>query len=120
MNCHVTLEQRREFQIQLANWNDDGPARRMEEVVLPLVSDWGTGLSRSLYLEAVVALLGGEEQCRHFAATTWQGYPTGRQPVHLIEQFVALEITCKKEELDVYESHLRRFWQTPTLRVFCG
>jgi hypothetical protein len=109
VNCHETLEQRRTFQIVRTEWLGVGPTQRLEQIVVALVNDWGTGLSRSLYQEAVVALAGGEEQCRQFTESKWQGQRIGRQPVLLIEQGVAFEITCKKHDLDHYESHLRRF-----------
>ena len=70
---------------------------------------------RSLYYEAVIALLGGEEQCGRFTQTHWQGIPTGRQPVAMIDDVAAFEITCKRHELDSYESHLQRFLTNTTL-----
>jgi GxxExxY protein len=116
VNCHETPEQRREFQVEHIDWCSNGPTERLEQIVVPLVRDWGTGLSRSLYQEAIVALAGGEERCEKFAETQWRGQRTGRQPVNLIEPAVSLEITCKKHDLDYYESHLRRFLTNTDLR----
>lgn len=109
VNCHETPDQRRKFQVEHINWCSNGPLEWLEQTVVPLVSDWGTGLARSLYQEAIVALAGGAERCEQFAETQWHGKRTGRQPVNLLEPAVALEITCKKHNLNYYESHLRRF-----------
>ncbi len=116
VNCHETPDQRRQFRIEHVEWCGVGPTERLEEILAPLVSDWGTGLTRSLYQEAIVALAGGAEQCEQFAETQWRGQPTGRQPVNLLEPAVAFEITCKKQDLDHYESHLRRFLSNTDLR----
>lgn len=109
VNCHESPEQRRQFQIDYFDWGGDGPTERLEQFVVSLVSDWGTGLTRSLYQEAIVALAGGAEKYEQFTETHWQGQRTGRQPVNLIEPAVAFEIACKKHDLNHYESHLRRF-----------
>lgn len=84
--------------------------------VVPLIRDWGTGLTCSLYLEAIVALAGGAERCEQFTETLWRGQRTGRQSVDLIEPAVAFGITCKKHDLDHYESHLRRFLSNTDLQ----
>lgn len=77
--------------------------------------DWGTGLTRALYHEAVVALLGGVLHCRRFTDTHWQGISTGRQPVDMIDDIAAFEITCLRRDLELYESHLERFLANTTL-----
>lgn len=115
VNCHETLEQRRQFQVDCVDWCANGPTNRLEHLVIPLVRDWGTGLSRLLYLEAIIALAGGEDRCRQFTATKWRGQRTGRQPVYLVEPGVALEITCKKCDLGHHEMHLRRFLENTDL-----
>lgn len=115
LNCLESPEQRRQFQVLCNHWNRDAAASRFEDVVVSLVRDWGTGLTRSLYLEAIVVLLGGEVQCRRFTQTHWQGIPTGRQPVDMIDDVTAFEITCKRHDLESYESHLQRFLTNTTL-----
>jgi hypothetical protein len=60
--------------------------------------------------------MGAAEQGQQFADTYWRGEKTGRQPIDLIERGVAIEITCKKNDLDHYESHLQRFLANTELR----
>ncbi|HRX79872.1 MAG TPA: GxxExxY protein [Pirellulaceae bacterium] len=109
VNCLESPEQRRLFQVDRHDWSKDTAACRFEDVLVSLVRDWGTGLTRSLYHEAVVALLGGEDRCRRFTQTHWQGTVTGRQPVDMIDEVAAFEITCMRRDLESFESHLRRF-----------
>ena len=115
VNCLESPDQRRQFRVDRHDWVRDAAASRFEDVVVSLVRDWGTGLTRSLYYEAVTALLGGEERCRRFTQTLWQGIPTGRQPVDMIDDIAAFDITCKRHELESYESHLQRFLTNTTL-----
>ncbi len=116
VNCHQVPEQRHQFQVVRIDWHGSGPTDDLEQIVVSLVNDWGTGLSRSLYKEAIASLAGRDEQCEQFTETQWGGQHTGRQPVTLIESAVALEITCKKYDLDDYESHLRRFLSNTILQ----
>lgn len=116
VNCHETYDQRRQFQIEHVDWHGDKPTERLEQTVVSLIRDWGTGLSRLLYHEAIVALLETTEQFEQYTDTHWRGEKTGRQPVDLIEPGVAIEITCKRNDLDHYESHLQRFLANTELR----
>jgi GxxExxY protein len=109
VNCHETLEQRRKFQVERVDWLSSAYTDRLEHITVDLVQDWGTGLSRSLYKESLIALLGGEDQCRGFTHTKWKSAQTGRQSVYLIAPFISFEITCIRQDLDHYLSHLRRF-----------
>jgi GxxExxY protein len=114
VNCHEPPEERRQFQVDRHDWTKNDAAGQFEDTVVSLVRDWGTGLTRSLYHEAVVALLGGVERCRRFTETDWQGIPTGRQSVDMIDDVTAFEITCKRSDLESYETHLRRFLTNTT------
>ncbi len=67
------------------------------QVVVSLFRDWGTGLSKSLYHEAIVALLGGEQQCLQTTETYWNGQRVGRREVYMINGCTAFEISCSRE-----------------------
>jgi GxxExxY protein len=117
VNCQEAPEQRKKFDTKRLNWFSTDPFRRLEQIVLPLILDWGTGLSKFLYLEAVIALAGGEERCRQCTDTFWQEQRIGQQPVYFIEEGVSIEVSCKKQDLDRYESHLRRLIKNTKLRA---
>lgn len=109
VNCHETLEQRRQFRIGQVNWIRNEHANRFEKVVVSLLKDLGTGLSRALYEEACTFLLCAPKPEGEFTEAFWRGNRTGRQAVHMIEKGIAFKITCKREELHIYEAHLKRF-----------
>ncbi len=48
VNCLESPGQRRQFHIDRHDWVRDAAAARFEDVVVALVHDWGTGLTRSL------------------------------------------------------------------------
>lgn len=109
VNCHETVEHRRNFQVDASRWSSHADARRFHEIVIGLLRDWGTGLDRALYLEALVHFLGGEERVKQKIATYWEGAAVGRQTVHQVAPGTALEITSLRKELDAYESNLQQF-----------
>lgn len=116
VNSHETLEQRRCFQVERIDWSESEITTRIEQLAVSLVRDWGTGLSRSLYQEAVFAMVSGNERCDQFAEARWQGHRTGQQPAILVDPFVALEITCKNGNLEPYEIHLHKFLNNTDLK----
>ena len=117
VNSHEPLSQRQRFRLDRVDWIDSASTDRIEQTAIDLVRDWGTGLSRSLYKETIIELLGGEDQCSGFTHANWKGAQTGRQSVNLIAPFLAFEITCFKQDLDHYLSHLRRFLQNTDLEA---
>lgn len=116
VNCHETLEQRRQFRIEQVNWIKDEHANRFEHVVVSLLRDLGTGLSRTLYEEACTFLLCGPTPEREFTDAFWRGNRTGRQAVQMIGKGIVFKLTCKREELHIYESHLKRFLANTDLK----
>lgn len=109
VNCHETIGKRRLFKVNKEDWHVSGESsRRLESIVTGMLRDWGTGLDRSLYTEAVIALIGGDA-VTGFVETFWDGRVTGRQPVNLLDQNTSIEVTTKRRGLDAYEAHLRRF-----------
>lgn len=108
VNCHESLHHRQQFDVDRHNWGNSLDSELFEKTVVAIVSDWGTGLSRSLYEDACVQLLGGSEQLEQFTATFWNEKPTGRQPVKLLNEGIAFEITCKRDDLAIYSSHLSK------------
>ena len=110
VNCHETTEHRRSFEIHKEEWHATSESgRQFERIVIALVRDWGTGLDRSLYLNAIVWLLGGPENVYRFVNTVWEGLVTGRQPVALLNSTASFVITTNRQDLDLQEMHLRRF-----------
>lgn len=119
VNCHETTEHRRSFQVDLARWPSPSDGRAFQNIVVNLLRDWGTGLDRGLYIEAISYFLGGPAVVRQPVETLWQGSVIARQHTNLVAPNTAFEVTCLRAELDSYERHLARFLENTTLeRVF--
>ena len=116
VNCHSTTEHRRSFQLDFERWpSPTADERRFQEIVTSLLHDWGTGLDRWLYIEAVTHFLGGPEVVRQSVATLWNGIVVGSQAINLVSPQVGFEISCLRRDLELYEKHLRRFLSHTTL-----
>lgn len=112
VNCHMTVDGRREFKLERTDWVNNSSYRSLEQLVVSLLHDWGTGLTAPLYLEAIVYLARLAEKNIN---TFWDGKITGKQPVHIIEQNHSLEVTCLSERIDSYKSNLIRFLKHTSL-----
>lgn len=112
VNCHMTVDGRREFKLERIDWVNNSSYRSLEQLVVSLLHDWGTGLTAPLYLEAIVYLARLAEKNIN---TFWDGKITGKQPVHIIEQNHSLEVTCLSERIDSYKSNLIRFLKHTSL-----
>jgi GxxExxY protein len=117
VNCHESTQQRQQFDLDRRNWSVSRVTTSFEQTVVALVKNWGTGLSRSLYEEACVHMFGGKECCERLVETYWNGRTTGRQPVKMIDDGVAFEITCKRKDLAIYASHLQKLLVNSNLRA---
>lgn len=106
VNCHMTVDGRREFTLERIGWVNNSSCRSIEQLVVSLLHDWGTGLTAPLYLEALVFLARLTEKSTN---TFWDRKITGKQTVHIIEQNHSLEVTCLTERIDSHKSNLVRF-----------
>jgi hypothetical protein len=74
------------------------PAARPHFIFLPCHL-FASKSHANLHEEACVHLFGGREYCERFVETYWHERTTGRQPVKMIEEKMAFEITCKRDGL---------------------
>lgn len=120
VNCEITTEQRRSFQIQADDWNRASPGcAEFQDYVVGLFRDWGTGLDVHLYEQAVIHRYGGREQVECPVEVLWEGHAVGQHLVRLIAPATAFKITTLRKDLPAYESNLRRFLDHTNLeRVF--
>lgn len=107
---YLLLADRRRFTVV-----DDGvdaapELRRIKNLFLDLVGDWGTGLELTLYTEAMTELLGGEERVIQEIEIVSGTRVAGRQKVHLALPDIVLKITsADKRGRDRFVQHARRF-----------
>ncbi len=116
VNCHESTQHRQQFKVERVNWSVPHETTLFEQTVVALVKDWGTGLSRSVYEEACVHLFGSKESCEQMVATYWNGKPTGQQPVKMLDEGFAFEVTCKRTDLETYASHLHKLLDNTNLK----
>lgn len=116
VNCQTSRRDRSNVQIELVNWVDDRSTSKFVEVVIGFANDIGTGLSRSLYQEAIGTLLGGIEVCRQSIEAKWNGQSIGLQQVSLLDHQVGFDVTCLNSRLSTQESNLHRFLRNTSLK----
>ncbi len=108
VNCNIDQSQRKEFAVLRCRWPPERANKEFESLLIGLVRDWGTGLQRSLYTEAISGLIGRELGSVGMVSTHWNGAQIQTQPFHLIENDVAWVINCQPSGIDGYRSHLHR------------
>lgn len=106
VNSTLDLSERRRCNTITTDWNGPSDFRRMVE---ELVLDWGTGLDQSLYTEATVYALGGEDIVTQQLPMKINGVSPGNQRFHLLDSNSAFRITTfQHPNIDHYETSLRK------------
>ena len=110
VNTTLTFADRLQFEISGERWNRIVPgATRVEEILVPLVRDWGIGLELPLYEDALAHFLGGEAAVICDVEVLGNGVSLGVQRLRLAAPRVAFKLTAFSEHLDAFETHARRF-----------
>lgn len=86
------------------------------QLVVDLVRDWGTSLSVSLYHQAVVHLLGGQESVECMLPLTRDGRQLANQRFHLVDCQTAFELTAFANPDHNYTVQLQRLLRLSPLR----
>ena len=106
VNAVLDDAERRRLCVTDTHWRGAAEFRRMIE---ELVADWGTGLDQSLYTQAVVHCLGGEELVTQQVPMELDGVPLGNQRFHLADAETAFRITTFQEKLSgSHQQQLRK------------
>lgn len=111
VNATLDDTERRRFGICAREWC--GPDE-FREMVSQLVTDWGTGLDQSLYAQAVVHCLGGDEVVTRQMPMQMDGCPMGNQRFHLLPDGAAFQITTFQGDLREHHSQQLRKLLTPS------
>lgn len=112
VNSALTFSEQRHFSVDPSRWNTvSDRCQDLQHMVTGLASDWGVFLEIPLYAAAITHFLGGEARVLAKIPMTRGGRMLGTQPVHLLTPEVAFRITALKENLEYYDSHLRRLLQ---------
>lgn len=106
VNVCLTWEERHQYEIDNEFWTG---SRDFAEMVVMLIADWGTCLSTSLYMDALVANLGGADRVEHRLPLRVEGRFVGHQRFRLFDPKSAIALTAfEPDNLPVQQSHLCR------------
>ncbi|MBM79780.1 MAG: hypothetical protein CMJ78_04215 [Planctomycetaceae bacterium] len=106
----LDLSERRQFTIRESGWESFNEAsKRLRELLLDLLNDWGTFLQTNLYREAVVHFFGGPEVALRRIPIFDGEIPLGTHEVCLLADDTALALTALKSGKDTMKDHLQRF-----------
>lgn len=109
LNTTLTLADRRYFNVSENNWIEtDGFENRQKNLFLEMITDWGTGLSGALYREALMHVLGGEENLIRAVNIFNHGRAVGTQNMPVCGKATSLHITSFPNENNAYQKHIER------------
>ena len=104
VNAPLESADRHQFEIDTAQWCGDAA---FDELVTALVSDWGTSLDLSLYLQAITDCLGGKELIVQQLPMQSANGPMGNQRFHLVDAHTAFRVTTFAEGVNT--NHVKHF-----------
>jgi GxxExxY protein len=111
INAPLTYKDRIKFIHNDSLWHSSpgfGVAEKM--LILELLHDWGTGLSRSLYEEGLVHLFGGESNVLSNIDVIFHGHHiVSHQPAYLCGPNIAFKVTTFENSTDNYRNSLSQF-----------
>ena len=87
------------------------------DCVVALLRDWGTCLTVSLYLDAIVHLLGGFERVERLLPLSRSGNELGSQRFHVISLDEAIHLTAFSDVNDAYDKQVNRLLLLSPLRA---
>lgn len=113
VNAPIPREERCGFSV-----SDEGfrGTRDLQQLVVDLVHDWGTSLSVSLYHQALVHLLGGQESVECMLPLTRDGRHLANQRIHMVDSHTAFELTAFAKPDNNYAEQVERLLSLSPLR----
>ena len=118
VNTGLTAERRRRLQFNTSRWQEPEPASKaLRELLVELLADWGGFLELSLYTEALVHFLGGEDKVLQKVPLLRNGLRLGDQRIHLAAPDIAFRLTALTEEVEAFERQLHSLLEHSPLRM---
>ena len=90
VNAPLETADRHQFTVDTTDWSGDAA---FEELVTELISDWGTSLDQSLYLQAMTECLGGKDRVIQQLPMQSANGPMGNQRFYLVDAHTAFRVT---------------------------
>jgi GxxExxY protein len=118
VNNPITAEAQKSFQANSDRWRDfDEPSKRLRNLFLDLLADWGAFLELPLYFEALIHFLGGEQNVIQMVPLRRNDIFLGGQRMHLLTPEISFRLTALNTSFAAYEAHLHSMLQHSALRA---
>jgi GxxExxY protein len=113
VNAALTAADRRQFTLDRHEFDKASPGAAMiEEILVPLLDDLGTGLELALYEEAVTHFLGGESVVEQDVnVMSDRGVVLGVQRMRICASGAAFKLTTFAEPSPAFREHCQRLLQ---------
>lgn len=117
VNTTLDQHQRKTISLKFDDWKALSPTEKFfEEMLCSLFHDWGAGLEISLYREALVHLLGGEDTVTRPLPLTRNNIPLGYQNFDLILPDCAFVLSAVKHQKKQF-IHLKSLLHSSPLKT---
>ena len=107
VNTQLALHERTSFSVDSAHYVESS-GQQVRQWFTDLVCDLGTGLSLSLYEDALTQFLGGEERVIADVPVVSRGVTLGTQRFRLIAPGVAFKVTALEGQTGAFKGHAMR------------
>jgi GxxExxY protein len=116
VNATLTRADRTSFETDDTDFREtDGFGADKKTLVVDMLRDWGAGLERSLYEEALVHFFGGQEYSLRMTEVRLGATTTIRQPVLTCGTATGIRVTTLERGMSAFENHLHRFLSNTAL-----
>lgn len=118
VNCHQSLSDLRRFDVELDQFQSSvAGAGDFSAQLIAILQDWGTGLDVSLYEEAVVHCLGGENLLSSLVSVFGRHGHLADMRMPLVAPSVAFRLTALPDREETFEIHARRWIEHTSLEA---
>ena len=119
VNTLLSTEQRRQFTLDTKEWTATTTAHeRLQDLVVGLCRDWGTGLQLSLYEEAISHFFACPGGSIDTVPVTSNGKYLGTQAMRLIDASTAVKVTSLTD-MEIFSEHARKLLRHTSLETIC-
>jgi len=109
VSTRLTVADRRNFRIRDDHWNPrDDASRRLRELFVALVDDWGAFLQTCVYRNALIHIYGGSFVALRRTLVYDVDTVVGDQEIFLISAGTAVAITAFRSGVEQMRTHLER------------
>lgn len=118
VNATQTRADRIKFKMNDMAWHSSkGFGSAEQSLVMEMLHDWGTGLERSLYEEALIYFLGGEDNVVCDVDVFLGGNLISSQSAFLCSHCTAFKVTKFENNADLYRNNLSQFLAKTSLET---